>query len=878
VLFADGNVERVAVDKALLARHQITLRPVRNDTSVTGTPDPTVMHSAHALLRAGAAGPVTLTLADAASARRLEVRWTLAGARSDPQALSDWARARENAWLALATRSDAPILRSWLARTATLYGGSNAQRRVLSPEDAMMMEMRGRRTTNTFDVLGGRAALRETLQLELLRTDRPNVFTQPDTPITTLRGVEVVSLPFETMLAGRPGGRLPLADRVPADRLLIYFAKPAALFPFLDKGGDFLARAGSVYTASAFDDDLKARYLRRLGLGERAGRAFIEAGGVTELALVASDLFFLDGTDVTILMRVKSPELVAGGLRLLGVADVAAQGITEKPTAPGRVAFWARQGDLLMVGTSRREVEQILQLGGTTSIESLGRSAELRYMLTELPVGAGTRALVYLSDPFIRRMVGPAVKIGQLRRMRARADMLIITSGALLFRLDGHRDVPTVARLIDLGYVPNTIAAARYTLRNDFSVASPEWGTLADMTPIDTSAIKLVTSSEAQAYGAYMNEYTQYWRQFFDPIAMRLDDAPNGELELSTFILPLIDSELYNVVRGVFQSKERGKALRAPVLTPEPVAQVSLNLTEDAWVGLSGDLGREFSQFTGISAELFDLLGPGVHVAIQDADPIVTVGTGDLLGAFGSPMMGPRFDMFIPVALSVLTRPCKILIELQDAPRALELLRRATTRGAARFSPMREPEFRQIEGRDAWVFTFGVPGIITARLGIEIQDGFLVLSNTPWARQVSVRSAEARPLNGAAIRLAPDAVKEGLAGLFATQAEHDQLAALASMGALLPLLQTGSATPAEAATLHTTLFGSRPLHPKTGDWVWANGKLESSVYGSPTQWKMPLYKPEVGGFGLFDGTALLDLNMQFETGGLRAVARWKWKD
>jgi len=41
---------------------------------------------------------------------------------------------------------------------------------------------------------------------------------------------------------------------------------------------------------------------------------------------------------------------------------------------------------------------------------------------------------------------------------------------------------------------------------------------------------------------------------------------------------------------------------------------------------------------------------------------------------------------------------------------------------------------------------------------------------------------------------------------------------------------------------------------------------------------MLLYKPELGNFGLFDGTTLLDLNMQFESGGLRAVARWKWKD
>jgi hypothetical protein len=234
--------------------------------------------------------------------------------------------------------------------------------------------------------------------------------------------------------------------------------------------------------------------------------------------------------------------------------------------------------------------------------------------------------------------------------------------------------------------------------------------------------------------------------------------------------------------------------------------------------------------------------------------------------------------MLMPVALSVFTRPCKIFIELQDPKRALELMRLAHTRSAGRMTRMSDVEFRQVEGKDAWIYTFGVPGFVTVRLGLEIQNGFLVVSNTPWAKPVTIQSVETRPYNGAAIRVAPDAVREGLAGLFATQAEHDQKAALASMSALLPLLQAGSATPADAAAQHAMLFGSRPLHPKTGAWAWTNGKLESTAYGSPSQWKMPLYKPELGGFGLFDGTALLDLNMQFESGGLRAVARWKWKD
>jgi hypothetical protein len=231
----------------------------------------------------------------------------------------------------------------------------------------------------------------------------------------------------------------------------------------------------------------------------------------------------------------------------------------------------------------------------------------------------------------------------------------------------------------------------------------------------------------------------------------------------------------------------------------------------------------------------------------------------------------------LPLALSVLTRPSKVMLELNDPARALDLLRVATTRSAG--SRMRESmEFRQVEGRDAWVYTLGVPGIVTLRLGLEIQSGYLVISNIPWSKGITVQRVDTQPLNGATIRVAPDAVKEGLPGLFAAQAEMDQRSALASMAALLPLLQSGSPAPDVAASRHAELFGSRPLHPGTGAWLWRNGQLESSTYGSATHWKTPAFRPELGNFGLFDGATLLDLNMQFESGGLRAVARWTWKD
>ena len=39
---------------------------------------------------------------------------------------------------------------------------------------------------------------------------------------------------------------------------------------------------------------------------------------------------------------------------------------------------------------------------------------------------------------------------------------------------------------------------------------------------------------------------------------------------------------------------------------------------------------------------MLDDLGPGLHLAVHDADPVIALGSGDLLGAFGSNSLRSR--------------------------------------------------------------------------------------------------------------------------------------------------------------------------------------------------------------------------------------------
>ena len=70
-----------------------------------------------------------------------------------------------------------------------------------------------------------------------------------------------------------------------------------------------------------------------------------------------------------------------------------------------------------------------------------------------------------------------------------------------------------------------------------------------------------VTKKEAESYQHYVTQYSQYWRQFFDPIAVRLADTADRKLELTTFILPLIDSSVYGRLReAILHAEDSGRS------------------------------------------------------------------------------------------------------------------------------------------------------------------------------------------------------------------------------------------------------------------------------------------------------------------------------
>jgi hypothetical protein len=88
---------------------------------------------------------------------------------------------------------------------------------------------------------------------------------------------------------------------------------------------------------------------------------------------------------------------------------------------------------------------------------------------------------------------------------------------------------------------------------------------------------------------------------------------------------------MYRQIREWVQGQP-GPPLNLPQIKPAPIAMLSVNLTDAVWSGLSGWLFRRTS---ATDTTFVDSFGPALHVAIEDGDPVLAFGGGDLLGIMG---------------------------------------------------------------------------------------------------------------------------------------------------------------------------------------------------------------------------------------------------
>jgi hypothetical protein len=787
-------------------------------------------------------------------------------AGADTALAAEWSAARNRSlaqYVGEDLRNELPAL--WMRIADRVYGGGVTALPQNDPAAAAEP-----RWPTLFSLFSGEAAIQETLQQQVLSG-------AAEAPVAGdlggLRGPAIASHPFQALLQGQAGGSLPIADLVPAERYFVHFNDPGMALSALDKLAEISHTLIGLRQQSYLRRDLLDRYLQRLGLNRERVQQLSPLA--RQAALFGPDPFFEEGTHLTLLVEAAlSPVLERWLGPLLGGAAGGGEDAVQ-PFAHDSSAYFARHERWLIFSTSAAEATAALQLARTGGQGSLGRSAEFRYMLSLLPQPEDKPGLyLYLSDPLIRALIGPRLKIAQLRRQQARARLHLVTAAALLYQLD-HGRTAALDELLQRGYVERgwlqSWEGDRITLSEEGIAESSLYGTLARMIPLADLPIGPVSAAERTGYQQYVDDYSRFWSTYFDPIGIRI--AFGEPLRIETLILPLVRNSVYQALRQAIGGDTVDLTL--PGVLPTPVTTVGVKLPQALvrdWVAGSG-------QQTGVRSWL-EQLGDSLHIALYDSDPLLALGSADLSGAFSGPWLGGGGDLLLWGLLgSWLTQPTAVFVKLKSAEGALDdLLLEDVLGDLSKHLDFGDSTLEQLgeNGSRGWVYTLNVEGLIRFHLYIRKIYQYLVISN----RQINFRAdtkpaLEAPPAN-AALTVAFDQIQALAPTLHLHRMQRQRQAVMNNIGRLLPFMLLGAGTAAEAIERQARLYGSRAEHPPGGEWLWQpqTRRLASAVFGSPGQPRVPSYydpDEERGPGGVMDSLKSLEVSLRFAEDGARII-------
>jgi hypothetical protein len=493
--------------------------------------------------------------------------------------------------------------------------------------------------------------------------------------VASLAGPAVKSHPWAKMLAGKRPEISPLARCVPEDFYFMEFHSLAKLLDAIDISDLWGTHLFDQTFQEARTHEVGERVKRQLALeSDPLARPFYDQV-VEEVAVAGSDLFLREGSDVTMLFRFKQPELfrermeallsnaerarpdakrAAGnylGVEYVGLATPD-RGVNVFAAYPAPGLYVRSNSEVAL----RRVLEAIQgKAADNKPAPRLGDSAEFAYIRTLMPRGAEEEdGFVYLSDPFIRKLVGPQIKIAERRRVVCYNNLRMMGHASLLYRTENGKAPDSLATLVSSQCAPKSFGegalacpdGGKYSLSPDGAAGvCSRHGRANSLTPCIEIPVAQANGEEADDYKAFVTEYNQYWRTFFDPIAVRIQATPR-RFRLETIILPLIDNSIYTALASGLGGEP--EALDSGRVPGRNIFSLALRLNKESLLASKpgGWQWQDSLRSMGVSDEAEK------HLNVTE---FISKGLGNQLG-FHVYDARPMFDFSLPRFLGMMTR------------------------------------------------------------------------------------------------------------------------------------------------------------------------------------------------------------------------------
>lgn len=732
-----------------------------------------------------------------------------------------------------------------------------------------------------FSLFSGALAVQESLQLDAMRFGGPAPQRAASVPVASLAGPSVKSHPWAKMLGGRKPDVSALSLLVPDD---FYFAEFRSLAKMLD-AIDMSDLWGTHLFDQAYQEARTHRSAERLKQQlaletDPIARPFYDQV-VEEVAVAGSDPFLREGSDATMLFRVKQPQIFRERMEaFLANAEKSrpdakrATGkflnvdYTELRTPDRDISVFAAYPapDIYVRSNSRVAFQRVLEaINGKAAdgkaVRRLGETAEFAYIRTLMPRGAKEEdGLVYLSDPFIRKLVGPQLKITERRRMVCYNHLRMIGHGSLLYRTEHGKPPDSLELLAKTECAPGLFGrqdlacpdGGKYSLSSDGATGICSVHSRANsLTPCIEIPLTQVTGEEANQYRAFVTQYNEYWRTFFDPIAIRLQVTPE-RYRIETIILPLIDNTVYTTLAAMLAGEP--EVLDAAPVPRRNIFSLALRLNKEQLhdkpatkpgeapsegllksIGVSDEVDKNLGVTELVSKGVGNQLGFHVYDAHPTFDLNLPMLLGMLVGSFNGSSSFGAFELLIGMAVTALNTPVYISIPIQDAKITDQFLDRLDKRlavtsrgreGGGWFGTDQDfYKFTSRSGHDIRAYSLQFGPIKLRAFWARVGDALYIASKPFILEDLMAMESEratspAKAVEGqqpshGLLRIRPQNWDQVLPDFRLGWAENNRQACLNNLGLLSSVARALAARPESAAT-PSAQSGDEPGHDEAG--------------------------------------------------------------
>ncbi len=363
------------------------------------------------------------------------------------------------------------------------------------------------------------------------------------------------------------------------------------------------------------------------------------------------------------------------------------------------------------------------------------------------------------------------------------------------------------------------------------------------MVPCNEIPLAQCTKNEAQQYKQFVEQYSQYWRTYFDPIVIRLQVTPK-QYRAETIILPLIDNSIYTGMAMALGGEPQ--PLDALPVPKKNIFTVALRFNKQPLMDQGGPFLRELGGYREVPGmdnqrvEEFLTKGIGNRIAlhIYDASPMfdfnLTRFLGEMMGQFRG--VGSRMSSeMIPISflISSLNSPVYVSLPVKDAQvvdkfmedldKVLATLARQKERGG--FLDFDYDFYRvPAEGKSPALRCYNVQfGPIKWRVFFaRIDDGLYIASKkfiiddlaeaSKLAKEHPQDSRDLGPAAHAMVRVRPENWKETLPDFRLGWAEGSREACLNNLGPLSSVARAVASQTGGKAKIEEVLREADALH------------------------------------------------------------------